>query len=305
MALVSIEVIEITGGYTDKIDRDWDVSLRVITDTADDQAPAVLGYVSAEYPLYTAMSTSVTGVDLFGNNTDYGAYALRPRSARRQSPDCRTVWNVDLPFTSKSESDDGEDYDDPLDKPAVWSGSFQVFQKPAVDDAITGDPIVNSAGSAFDPQPQKDGSFFVETCTKNISEWDLGFWTDLHGKVNSDHFQGFFPGEVRLLQVTYSEQHQRDDNTKVWSKYYTVNMTFGYKEDDYEWGVGILDEGWHVLADGKLEVALDESTPPKPYNVPILLDGAGAQLAVGADPVVKEFDLYDERAFSVMLPYLT
>lgn len=180
----------------------------------------------------------------------------------------------------------------PLERPLKVNWGNAVYQKNA-DFDIDGDPILNSAEESFLDPIDVDDSQPVLTIVRAEETFDVDRAYQYRRAINSDIFLGADPGKIKLAPITAELARDQDIG---W--YWMVTYEFFYNPDG--WVKKVLDQGKTELYDDS------GTTKRRPIYVdgvavaePVLLDGAGAKLAPGDDPVFLEFDIYDSLPFSV------
>jgi hypothetical protein len=104
--------------------------------------------------------------------------------------------------------------------------------------------------------------------------------------VNSVAFKGAAPGYSRV-KIAYQEQIYIDDTTGAQTPYFAVTYEFQFKNPlGPGWQPKVADSGYCKLVGGNLQTILINGREP---TTPPFLNGAGDQLAAGADPVLLNF----------------
>lgn len=207
----------------------------------------------------------------------------------------RQYWEVVVEYSTKGEDEDEDEKEEPLNRPAKWSGSFQQFQAIAEKDRDD-KPILNTAGDAFDPPLMKDDSRPVISCVKNFGSLNLNFWSSLRDVINSNSWGVFQEKTVKVMNISWDQKFHQN------TVYYEVVFSFQINPDG--WDAEILNRGYR-----QIENAGEE---PKPITVssklgetlltePALLDQAGklvpkSNLPQGAHYV--DGKLYQKTNFS-------
>ena len=168
----------------------------------------------------------------------------------------------------------------PLSRPPkIVTGGTDIMETVSVDQ--NGNAIVNSAGDFYTPLPQRPvqgceisitrneatnpiGNILAFSYTTNNAAWfSLALGQGMFGKIQSEKVVEIING----TQVTY------------WS------VTYPIRARSAGWILKLIDNGYRVVdSDSKYQNVTD-SVGHKP-SAPVLLDGTGKELAVGATPVV-------------------
>lgn len=272
------------GGFDEKGDRNYTEEWQVFTDDVNDHASTVL---------VSDMIPQMFDLYLPGNSFDSGAYVNR-KSARRD-PDVRTLWHVTINYSTAGASNagrdgDGRKPDNPLDEAEVvtyrtgaeervmeeaYKGTADAFFVTQAEIALGKRPVVNSANDAFDPPYMKPDYYRIITITRNEANYDDFVASNLIGTCNASEFRGKDKHTLRLADVT------ADELRKAGQIYHRVTYELHYRE--LTWTIRAQDAGFNVLDAGNLVPARDANDAR--YGTPVLLDGAGAQRAVGAAAV--------------------
>ncbi len=191
---------------------------------------------------------------------------------------------------SATNSDPSKRNENPLLRPAIFSFTTEKFQRPMQRDRPrtdfpTGKPILNSAHDFFEQPLMKDDFRPTITIVKNVATWSIPTWRKAINKLNLTDFLGFGPGELKIADMTASEQFENDQ-----PYYAKTTVIHCASEEDGDWVSHVLDCGYQKLVAGKKkEIFLDGGTKP---SSPVRLDGSGAVLAEASDSVFLDFELY-------------
>jgi hypothetical protein len=195
----------------------------------------------------------------------------------------------------------------PLNKIPDVRFSFVTVQRPLDIDFVTGKPVVNSAGTKFDPPITYDESVLLLTFTRNEAVFNVGLAAQYKDSVNSDVFLGFPAGYVKLtnigavrafennqlyykttyeFQIRYPDPNfllQQPDGTKVGLDWQPTVQDMGFQDKN----------GVHIRPDPN---KLDKTPVPWPLN------GSGMPLSPAAaqNPVnwwYRRFNAYRSLPF--------
>lgn len=173
------------------------------------------------------------------------------------------------------------------------------FIEEAVWEDIDGDAIVNSAGERFAEPLIVQRPMAVFVVRKNFLTFSALNAMNYVGKINSDTFLGCLAGTCRIMGIEAIEAEEtiEDPTTGVQTlvTYAAATVTVHAREDG--WASRVLDQGTYQVVSGERRMFFDNKTGV-PTSQVRPLDGAGVELAVGADPVFLDFDLYDEMNFA-------
>ncbi len=245
---------------------------------------------------YTPDLPSVGSTWLFGNDDDPWAYCnpnwqIRPVTLREPG----LFWEVTQPFSTRPiRRCQDSSIDDPLLEPYRISGSFSKFvQEKSVD--RNGNVIKSSSHELFtgqgvefdDNRPNLKIGF-------NVAELPLAAYAQMVDTVNDSLLWGLGPRKIKLSNVTFTRNY--------------YGGCYAYYSIDYEFDINFLtfdrrlvDYGTRILAPG------GDPNDPRDFIVDkdllgenkgrVLLDGNGAPLADGANPVIIDFEYYPESNF--------
>lgn len=188
----------------------------------------------------------------------------------------RATW--DNPADSSDDSSE-VDPENPLAAPLRFEWSLSTNGE-AIDRDVSGNPIVNSSGFAFDSSPQRDFTAPVLTVIRNVASFDISTALAYVNSVNSGTWRGAQPGEARCLSILPASVYT--DN----STYVELRHQFEYRPIGV-WGakphqLRIRDQGNTAYAsvDGAVrEVALYDGLGDRMYDV--LLNGNGIPISSG------------------------
>lgn len=176
-------------------------------------------------------------------------------------------------------------------------------QEIAVGYDNAGDPVLNSAGEPFEDAPTITAPVLVFEVSRLEKAFDSTLIEDLQGRVNDAAWLGWPAGSVLCKSITADREWVSETNSYGWDTSYV----FAVKRPIVAGGVDVLP-GWTLqLLDCGFR-AKDGSNPTKaitdktgaPVSSPVPLDGAGARLPVGDDPVYLDFDVYPAADFSAL-----
>lgn len=154
--------------------------------------------------------------------------------------------------------------------------------------------VTTSAGEPFDPPAEEEIFLPVLTIARNEINANFALWNDYTNSVNSVAFLGAEPRTVRLA-VEARKQYKKN------LRYYRVQYVCEF--DDLTWDLQLLDIGTWYLEAGDAgainrKYFLTEDDPPQPRLG--LLNGFGAPLDDGADPVFRRFKRRKERDLNAL-----
>lgn len=178
--------------------------------------------------------------------------------------------------------------ENPLLRPV--QAQYRTIKRSVVMKRQNGAPLTNAAGDLFDPPLEREKPYLQMVITHNTATFNRTLIELYVGAINSATWLGFAAKTVMLtdLQATL----RFESNVFFWER----TFTFEVDRDGYH-PVKVLNAGWNRLDGGdRKPITLDFGRTP---TRPVLLDAAGAVLAVGAAEVFREFDdVYAEEDFA-------
>lgn len=190
----------------------------------------------------------------------------------------------------------GDEEENPLDEDPIVNWDDQETSEPVFEDNA-GNAIINSAGQTFDPGVEKQVYDALVTIQRNIEEYDEVTASTYRGKVNADQF--FIRGASSPIAVGVAKvvSYRGAQATKNGVSYWVETIIIATRADG--WTRHILDEGY-ATRNGSDELVTKLDANNLPTNQPVLLDGAGDELAFGDPAVFMDYDLEDTVNFSGM-----
>ncbi len=297
MAVVKVQRIAKKGGNWNRLwQRKYNLTYRVTCNNRED-GPVVIR--SAMVP---SSSPPVPWLPRIGQIYEVNSTERDPGSFLNEvSYDCLhaganpelAVWDLSCTYEPYDATRFGAD-------PIAWPIKIQFggtrFERVVWVDAVTGEPVVNSAGDRFDPPLMADDTRSQITVVRNelISTFDWTLAENFRDTVNDAIWNGYPAKTVKIGSITTSDP-QYDSNGQRF--YFAVTYPFEVNRDT--WVDHPVDMGYATL---------DASSPRKRVpifyggqapNEPQKLDGDGNLLAVGATPVFLSVDKYPPVDFSV------
>jgi len=183
-----------------------------------------------------------------------------------------------------------EDEDPPDERPATYSWSYVEYQETREQDA-EGNAYVNSAGDPIDKPPTFILPGLVLTVKQYQAAFDPTFYMDFVGTTNKGIF--FNAPEDTLKFKPASATREYVDG----AFYYAVTFQFEYRPDQWQ-PVDVLDQGPRVLENGSVVAATDANGVVTGKSV--LLDDAGAAVAVGGEPHFLQFRPFRQMNYDAL-----
>lgn len=176
-----------------------------------------------------------------------------------------------------AEKGDPADAGNPTQQPARWRVEWEVRPEPVWED-VDGNPILNTAGDAFDPPIERDNLIAILTVSRNEAEPDFASLITAANKVNKDPWNGFDAKTVKVAPITIPEIEYSQETEQY---YYPMIYTFQINRDT--WVRKPLNTGYRQVVSGKVVPILDDGG--QTLQSPGLLDQSGVYLK---PPVTKD-----------------
>lgn len=188
--------------------------------------------------------------------------------------------------------------ENPLDIPAAVNFSGETFLVPLTKDALTGDPVVNTAYDYFDPGPEREFSRTILKVGLNIDYASLNPVTVMGfaDKVNDATWYGFAAKTWKCSAPTISREYH-----PVCGNFWRVEFTFSHNV--LTWKKFLLNQGYREYVSGnsgflkKQNIFINE----QPATKPVFLNSSGGKLTPPVDSsniIVLNFDAYETMDFS-------
>lgn len=188
---------------------------------------------------------------------------------------------------------DNEFEPNPLnDPPRIQWGGSDLSEVTTKDK--DGAPIVNSAEDLYDPLPPQPIQGGEVTITWNIDENPADIVVEYSNTTNESTWHGVAAGNGLIGKITASNARTRN-GIEYWEL--SVPILFNRRG----WRFKPIDNGFRELI-GSVRMSVTDASGA-PVNVPVLLNGAGAELAIGGTAVVFPTDGYklmDETNWSTI-----
>lgn len=277
--------------------REYSRAYRVTTDTFADDATVA---ANAQDPV-TSLAVPAIG-DSFGTN-DANAICVSVKPTQ-QASDPR-VWVVSVDYTSDPGGATATQPENPLQRAAVESLSFNKITRPLPIDQ-DGKAIRNSAGDMYDPLPEVEVARPVLKIQRNEGAFAYSTAVDYVGTINDATFRGAPAGQARMIEISATQQFENGIS------FFSVNyaIEFWRQEIDgtaYGWDLAIPDRGFRVLVGGvptlkppEAQDAAGNTLGASPNPEAIFLDGSGGELATNGTIVINQFRAYERKDFGAL-----
>lgn len=134
-------------------------------------------------------------------------------------------------------------------------------------------PIVNSAGTPFERQPQYFRPAARYVVTRNQSEYNHLLYLPYLGKTNKFTFKGASPGTAIIMDISANRLTTDGGAFYYWQATFVIEFT----ANPFGWDVTLLDNGTYEIGpNGKLREILSENL--QPVTSPVRLNGSGVKL---------------------------
>ena len=195
-------------------------------------------------------------------------------------------WTMTLAYGSV----DGEEEENPLDEPWIYSVNYEQHQTP-VDYDIHQRPILNTAGDLFSEYMMADSARPTLTGNKNFASFPWSVANQFCNTINRDSVFGAPPETLKFERLSGQQQTTTFNGEPLTFFAVTVELTFNRDG----WKRKVLNQGLREKKEGKLTTI---KLNGKDITQPVLLDAQGQRAAEGAPPHVLSFDLYRSQNFA-------
>lgn len=270
-----------TTDRTGELDAAWQRTytrkFEVLTDEAIDDASVVLaalatGGLNIGLPYVTATGSDpksfIRGIKV-SSSADDGKY-----------------WDAEVEYGPF----DPNVVEDPLSRPPDISFGFVEWEE-IVDEDISNNPVVNTAGDAYDPPVTRQNHLAVLSVSRYESTFNALLASQYKDSVNSDVFFDAPVGTAKIMDISAAREWSQFNQAYIWR----VNYEFQF--DPRGWTKKVLNQGYRQLVSGARRQILIDGAPA---TFPCLLDSAGALLAPTGTPVYRTFTVYPTLAFSTL-----
>ena len=255
-------------------------------------------------PTGASAALLATGIPAYGDSITVGSTTCYCKNKSVKAIDgSAKEFIVSAVFESVSAENQGDEIEDPLDRPVEYSISAEEYSEPYYWDA-DGTFVATSAGEAFDQQPQRDQSRTVISITRNEPATGTGAFSPVAAAALSNTLNN---ASITICGVTYSARKlrmkpitatlMREGVYQYWSVKYTIILPSS--DIVTAWDHEIADQGYIANYSGTIVDILDPRGQrwPRPYP----LDGSGAaKTAFTDDPAVLTFHPYAAADWSTL-----
>lgn len=268
-----------TGSRTENGDYEFQRIFHVLTDDINIGPYAVLNATDAHG------NSIPLDFDDYHAGQDALTFARVKTKVAVREPQNPMLWYVTVTYSTAK---DQQDRSNPPDvRPTEVSFSLQ-RQTKVVHKDQNNNAIASSAGERFNPLPEIDDSRLVMTISKNQASFNTAVAMDCQDSVNSDQFQGFEAGKVKLAGISAKSVFEGS------IFYWRVDFEFHISRDG--WDLEILDEGTYFLSGGQRKRFKDLEG----HFTTGLLDGSGGQSNPNTFQTLV-FEVYKRRSFNVLV----
>jgi len=216
---------------------------------------------------------------------------------------CRTVtpeyaggspslsWYVTCEYSRRS-NDPDEDHDNPLNAPVEIEARGVKVQKIVTHD-LNGDPILNTAGDAFDPPLEVTRTHPVIVFTRNEPSFTFDYALSYMDHVNSGSYLGAGAGTVKCNDIAAQKMFAQAQ------EYWQVRYEFEYNPDG--WQPQVLNAGYMQLFSGGKYKILDSDG--RDVSEPWPLDASGERIAANFLPdsaIYLTFTVFPSANFNLL-----
>jgi hypothetical protein len=194
------------------------------------------------------------------------------------------VWHVEITYSTKYRTV----VENPLLRPALFDFGFAQHSEPYRIDA-NDEKVDNSAGTFYDPLPEKDASRLHFTVTKNTVTYDVAMAIAYQDVLNASAWAGF-----ALKTVKCNNIRGRGPLFENGYTFYETVFEFEFRREG--WKDKLPDVGYYYLSGSARIQFTDNAGQPLPR--PQTLDGSGG--AGSATVIYNEFEPYPTKNFAAL-----
>lgn len=244
-------------------------------------------------------TVALTASGLPAIGSDHPSWSGAKCSSLKSAPwgeDNQTLWKVTAHYNTPSQSNIEES---PTAQADVVSIKTVPYTVPATTQIIDGKTIENSAGDAYDPPWPIQASHIQILIQRNLSSWSTSIAQTYIDTTNLYSMTiGGITGAINTFKMNGIEA------TKKWapdgSRYWEVHYDVEYRSETHV--LKLLESGLRQLVtiDGNTEKVNITDGQGKDVRKAVNLNAAGQELASGADPVYKDWYVYNILNWSSM-----
>lgn len=195
------------------------------------------------------------------------------------------VWHIEITYSTKYR----DVVENPLLRPALFDFGFAQHSEPYRIDA-NDEKVDNSAGTFYDPLPERDVSRLHFTVTKNTVTYDVAMAIAYQDVLNSSQWAGFATKTVKCNNI-------RGRGPLFENGYTFFETTFEFEFRRGGWKDKLPDVGYYYnLGNARIQFT-DNSGQPLPRPQP--LDGSGG-VGSASSIVYNEFEPYPTKDFAAL-----
>lgn len=202
-------------------------------------------------------------------------------------------WRVSDTYDTVAENPADATATSPLDRRTRVSFRILRFEVPVEKDR-DGAPVVNSAGAPFDPPATKFEPVLELTFRRNVTTYNVPLAMQYMDTVNDAEFFDIPAGQAKCEDISWSDILYENG---VQYREETIVILGRTKS----WQPEYLDIGMYYVIEnpvsGSIARGVINDNDGNPLNQPYKLDGNGAPLADGENPVYLPFNFLEERNF--------
>lgn len=286
-------LVEVTGPSIGSLNEDKNLAFSLVWTVRYNTTPAEDG-VSIVDRAIAAMNAShgSNAVDARGSVRN-GATCISRSPADRPGGGMGTIWDITCNYSTEKDKA-GQSAQSPYDVPSVVNWDTETLAVDLLSDA-NGDPVTNTAGDWFDPQPQDVKYRLRITINANVSGFTLSYWNVLN-KINSSAVSirdiTFASGTLLVTNVRASEQTWSDGTEYV-------ALGFDLAADPDGWKRGLYSVGYYEKVSNKRVPILDATGQPVTAPWPLQSDGTKFSTP-DSTPYQQIIDVKEEASFAAI-----
>ncbi len=259
---------------------------------------------------------SITGLPAGGSAHPSYPYLLRAGITIRNAVDMAgsRVWLIDVAYAPQGSAGSVTNPDPDPEQPGetsvvrILEKAWPIYEVEGdlVADAMTGDPILNSAGEPYDRVPTIRRRYMGARVKRAEQNWPK-LAASLDGTLNQSPIYVLgvlFPSRCARLEIEIEDTLAVGSDSRYHVTYGIVPAHTPYGASlDAGYDVPLIEQGFSYLdGDGNLVRATvpDDAGNSTPTPLPVLLAADGSLLPAGSDPVVHVWATYPDADWSAL-----
>lgn len=249
-------------------------------------------------------------VPRLGTSHPQDAYAIATNIKADPASDDPLTWTVIVSYETQKADSTPPQAPDPLQQRFKFQWDATTERR-VIEQTIAGpnpgdmpQPIVNSAGQAFDPPPEEDEPIVTLAFERNEALDRVAQANAFRNSINNTSWSvlGFLvpAGQARIVRMRSVYTLGRAGASAQYDHYFVNSVDIHFKEDG--WDLSLLDRGTQELVQvgAALEPRNIADEEGEAIRAPQLLNGSGVRLPEGGVPVFLPFPVRRRLSFALL-----